>query len=246
MTERVRVRHEDAIRELRQRGARFVRCRDKRPIEKPGWQRRRLAAEDAIAHLRAPGGELGIMPMSLDCAVVDVDGRSASQTASDEVRQEVRQCNQDLTAAIRAWLGEAGYLGCLPSVSNVRAQSGKYHIWYAVDAFSGAPLGRKADGKPYRLSPSGMLFEGEGTGYDIRYDGYVLCHQYIESLAYCTRPARARARATSWRLKELIPHGMRHRPDSAAAPHPESHALFGDGDGDGDGERARDGSEAAA
>ena len=202
-----------AIERLHRRGASFVRCRGKGPIERPGWQRRRISPEDAFAHLLSDDGRLGIVPLSLDCAVIDVDGQSTGDP------QDARNHNQQLTMDIRAWMGDAGYIACLPSVSNVARQSGKYHIWYAADTAGTAPLGKKADGSPYRLSPSGMLWGGPHTGFDVRFDGYVLCDQYLRSLEYALR---RRPGSVSWKLKDIIGRGL----DYKRAGLPESEALF--------------------
>ena len=200
----------EAIRLLHKRGANFVRCRGKGPIERRGWQRRRITAEEAVEHLSTRDAGLGIVPLSLDCAVIDVDGKSGDGCGEH---------NQRLAKAIREWMGDPGYIACLPSVSNVARGTGKYHIWYAADIAGSSPLGKKADGTNYRLGPSGMLWDGPDTGFDLRFDGYVLCHQYITALEYATQRLPAHV---SWKLKDIIARGTRHKREG----HPQSDALF--------------------
>ena len=62
-----------ALRELHHRGSHFVRCKpDKSPAERPGWQHRRPPLDSTLAHVQ-DGGLVGIIPASLNAAVLDVD-----------------------------------------------------------------------------------------------------------------------------------------------------------------------------
>ena len=200
-----------AIERLVKRGAHFVRLRGKMPIERKGWQQRPISAEDAFHHLLTDDAHLAVIPLSLHCAVIDVDGLKNGG--------DVQAHNQNLTGRLMEWLGRAGYVACLPSLSNKDGKTGRYHLWYAADEFTPYPLGKKADGSPYRLGPSGMLFDGVNTGFDVRYDGYVVCDQYLVQLAYATR---RRAGTASWQLRKLIEHGTRHKREGL----PETEALF--------------------
>lgn len=65
--------HHDALKDLHDRGAEFVRCRaDKRPLEWRGYQHRTLPLDHALTHVQ-DGGLLGVHPASLGSAVLDVD-----------------------------------------------------------------------------------------------------------------------------------------------------------------------------
>ncbi len=67
------VYHREALVELHGRGAKFVRCKpDKSPAESRGWQRRSTSLEHLLAHVQ-DGGLVGVIPPSLQCAVLDVD-----------------------------------------------------------------------------------------------------------------------------------------------------------------------------
>ena len=206
-----------SIRWLASRGAHFLRCDGKYPIEAKGWQRRRTGTDDVIQHYRK-GRTVAIIPMSLGCAVVDVDGETATSYNPQSQRK-----NEKLTKRVRDWMGESGFVGCFPSLSNVNGSTGKYHLWYYVDADAEAPLGRKADGSPYRVSPSDMRFDEdeELSNFDVRFDGYVVT-PYLVSLAYALlHPQDERRNA---QVQCVIEHGTRHK---RGAPPPVSESMFG-------------------
>ena len=206
-----------AVRMLSSRGCHFLRCKGKYPIEAKGWQRRPADIDAVIRHHRA-GGNVGIIPMSLGCAVVDVDGETATSYNPSS------QCkNEKLTKRIRQWMGWTGFVGCFPSLSNANGSTGKYHLWYFIDSDAEAPLGLKADGTPYRVSPSDMRWDedGEWTNFDVRYDGYVVA-PYLKSLAYGLLHPHDEARNVRWR--EIILHGIRHK---QGAPEPQTESMFG-------------------
>ena len=65
----------ESISELREMGAHLVLLRDKQPFWK-GWNKRKPGRESLYRHMSA-GGEVGIIPESLHCSVVDVDEGNA-------------------------------------------------------------------------------------------------------------------------------------------------------------------------
>lgn len=192
-----------AIQSLHDHGARFVLCNPEGATDEDGkdaskhpissmlnWQKLPpVSAEDAVRH----EGRIGIEPASLGFAVVDVDGESA-----------------DLCGVMRVSICEWMAVDPLlfgPSLSG----AGRGHLWFGIDLDDEAPLGRRANGKPYVSAPTGMrwIADEAGSEYDVRFrNGYVIVDPYLPILTAAILTGK-RQIGPKW--ASLIPHGTRYK-----------------------------------
>ena len=166
----------EAIASLHGRGARFVLLRggDKVPV-KGGWaDGKPTSISEAWKHVER-GGALGVVPWSLNCAVVDIDGGKRSDGSTPAPGELA-----ELADEIIDWIG-ADPVAVMHSASGAR--TGKRHIWFRFSGTTEAPLGYLASGSPRKLS-GGLRWNGPGTSFDTRcITGYVRVDTYLEELA---------------------------------------------------------------
>ena len=154
----------NAITHLHSLGARFIRCNEaKLPAEKHGFYDRTNDLETVLSHNK----HLGIEPASLGCAVIDIDA-------------DTKENCIELEKQVRDILGKRGYIGTFPSLSYEK--TGHMHIWYRIDKWENAPLGKKNNGNPY-MNMNEMLLNG--NKYDIKFcHNYVVCGHYLDDLQF--------------------------------------------------------------
>ena len=207
----------DALAFLHARGARFVKLRPdtKVPIG-GGWDDGDPIPLAEIAAHCERGGALGIVPWSLRCAVVDVDGGKLADGSQAEPGAVA-----ELAEAIIDWIG-ADPFAVLHSASGLL--TGKRHLWYLFADGIEAPLGRLASGAPRKLS-GGLHLDGPGTAFDTRcMTGYVRCDTYLADLAEAWRQAAGKPRDDLSKLAEIDDRGRRDRVPAKRPSRPPSEA----------------------
>ena len=176
----------EAITWLHQEGAKYVYLQpDGKAPDHPANARRGMyegpPLNEVLEHHRS-GGRLGIEPHSLGCAVVDIDGARPNLVEG----QVNDPAHNELTAkTITAWLGDTGIVGRFPSLSAVRKQSGKSHLWVQFVPGAQNPLGVNRDGERRMNGHGKMRTPDQADGwFDVKMEhNYVDVNHYLIPLA---------------------------------------------------------------
>ena len=190
----------------------FNRKRPKKPARR-GWKDARPTVEQCIKHLER-GGQLGWIPASLGCVVIDVDGPQGDRPplTPEQIGKLVQR--------VRDHMGPDGFVAEFESDSGFRKQSGKRHLIYTYPPESrDAPLGLKADGKPYERNNATRFADDIDSHFDPLWKTYAFATNYLDALL---ERMQNPPDAHNANLAGLIEFGLSHKPkpkfETASAP----------------------------